>query len=162
MVRGRDIEHDDKRVLKWNDRTSSHELESDPAQAYMSDERMAILKIIGSAHMRVQDIAHEAGKSRQAVHKLLQKLCGLGALAQDERGKYYAPQQMSYPVGYDAPAEPPKPPPIWNTLLSNQQRALHDAYRKNERDRFTKICQGYSFTSLADTLWEELCQLDTQ
>jgi DNA-binding IclR family transcriptional regulator len=59
--------------------------------------------------MRVQDIAQQANKSRQAVHKLLQKLCGLGALAQDEVGKYYAPQQVRYPVGYDAPVEPPWP-----------------------------------------------------
>jgi len=167
MVRGRDIEHDDKRVLKWNDHTSSHELESDPAQAYMSDERMEIMRIIGSAHMRVQDIAHEAGKSRQAVHKLLQKLCGLGALAQDEVGKYYAPQERSYPAGYDAPAEPVQasthqPALFLHTLPLIQQQKLQEKWRAGDSATFTQICAVYGIGSQADRIWGELCQLDTQ
>ncbi len=94
-------------------------------------------------------------------------MCGLGALAQDEVGKYYAPQERSYPAGYDAPAEPVQasthqPALFLHTLPLIQQQKLQEKHRAGDSATFTQICAVYGIGSQADRIWSELCQLDTQ
>jgi hypothetical protein len=108
LVRGRDIDADDKRTLKWNDETSMHEVIGDTESFLLSPERRDILKLLESGlHYRPQDIAAELGKSRQNTHKMLTRLKAAGMVKQDANAKYFVVKNKTIPVGYDD-----TPPPI--------------------------------------------------
>jgi predicted transcriptional regulator len=131
LVRGRDIDADDKRTLKWNDETSMHEVIGDTESFLLSPERRDILKLLETGlHYRPQDIADAIGKSRQNTHKMLTRLKAAGMVKQDSVGKYFCVKNKTIPVGYDdtppvidavpavAPITPPQEPLPTISMLS--------------------------------------------
>ena len=116
IVRGRDIDSDDKRILKWNDETSMHEVIGSDESFLLSPERRQILKLLDDGmHKRPSDIADAIGKSRQNTHKMLAHLQSAGMVKQDSKGQYFCMKNRTIPVGYDdappaVPAVPPEPP----------------------------------------------------
>jgi hypothetical protein len=131
LVRGRDIDADDKRTLKWNDETSMHEVIGDTESFLLSPERRDILKLLENGlHYRPQDIADAIGKSRQNTHKMLTRLKAAGMVKQDSVGKYFCVKNKTIPVGYDdappsidavpavAPITPPQEPLPATSMLT--------------------------------------------
>jgi len=123
LVRGRDIDADDKRTLQWNDAKSMHEVIGDNESFLLSPERRDILKLLENGlHYRPQDIADAIGKSRQNTHKMLTRLKAAGMVKQDANAKYFVVKNKTIPVGYDdtppvidavpavAPITPPQAP----------------------------------------------------
>lgn len=113
MIRGRDIESDEKRILVWNDLLSHHEVMGDAETFLLSKERQEIISLLQDGqHWRPSDIADAIGKSRQNTHKLLQKLKSAGTLKQDSMGRYFIAVQKTYPAGYESAAETPESTPV--------------------------------------------------
>ena len=107
LVRGRDIDADDKRTLQWNDAKSMHEVIGDNESFLLSPERRDILKLLENGlHYRPQDIADAIGKSRQNTHKMLTRLKAAGMVKQDANAKYFVVKNKTIPVGYDDTPEP--------------------------------------------------------
>ena len=113
LVRGRDIDADDKRTLQWNDEKSMHQVIGDTESFLLSPERRDILKLLENGlHYRPQDIADAIGKSRQNTHKMLTRLKAAGMVKQDSVGKYFCVKNKTIPVGYDDDLPPPATMPI--------------------------------------------------
>lgn len=137
MIRGRDIEADEKRILTWNSELTHHEVMGDAESFLLTKERQEIMQLLSDGlHWKPSDIADGIGKSRQNTHKLLQKLKAAGAIKQDAMGKYFIMQHQRVPVGYDTPAEPapvstpaptPSPEPAVSLLYAIPSTRLEHA-----------------------------------
>jgi DNA-binding transcriptional ArsR family regulator len=113
LVRGRDIEADDKRLMTWNSDKSHHEIIGDPESFLLTKERaevLAFLEDTNGTHWRVQDISEHIGKSRQSTYNLLSRLKASGHVKQDQQGKYFIIKSVApyVPVGYESRAEKAK------------------------------------------------------
>ena len=122
LVRGRDIDADDKRTLQWNDETSMHQVIGDTESFLLSPERRDILKLLENGlHYRPQDIADAIGKSRQNTHKMLTRLKAAGMVKQDSVGKYFCVKNKTIPVGYDDDLPPPATMPVLAPVTPPQE-----------------------------------------
>jgi len=173
LVRGRDIEADDKRVLRWHDEHSHHLLEGDSESYLLTAERAQIIKLLGNGnHWRAVDIADAIGKSRQNTHKLLQKMRASGHIKQDAQNRYFVVEQRTYPAGYSEPtepvhvAQPTEPPPaqpvqytsMYATLQPRQQEKIRECVLQGDKVRFGAMLSafGYTAVSIHNQIWEEV------
>lgn len=173
LVRGRDIEADDKRVLKWHDEHSHHLLEGDSESYLLTAERAQIVKLLGNGnHWRAVDIADAIGKSRQNTHKLLQKMRASGHIKQDAQNRYFIVEQRTYPVGYSEPtepvhvAQPTEPPPaqpaqytsMYATLQPRQQEKVRESVLKGDKSLFSQLLMAYGITAAVShtQIWNEV------
>jgi DNA-binding transcriptional ArsR family regulator len=112
LIRGRDIEADDKRLMTWNTNKSHHEVIGDPESFLLTKERAEVLAFLEDTgmHWRIQDIADHIGKSRQSTYNLVSRLRATGHVKQDQQGKYFIIKSVApyVPVGYEVRAEKTK------------------------------------------------------
>lgn len=172
MIRGRDIESDEKRILVWNDLLSHHEVMGDAETFLLTKERLEIIKLLEDGqHWRPSDVADAIGKSRQNTHKLLQKLKSAGTLKQDSLGRYFIAVHKSYPVGYESAPESSQstpesipavnPLPVYRVMDAIPLKKL-DTMRELARDpekspEFIIMAGAYSIsTHQIETLRQEL------
>ena len=171
MIRGRDIESDEKRILVWNDLLSHHEVMGDAETFLLTKERLEIIKLLEDGlHWRPSDVADSIGKSRQNTHKLLQKLKSAGTLRQDSLGRYFIAQHKTYPAGYESAPEssqsvsggtPVTPLPVYRVMDAIPLKKL-DIMRELARDpekspEFVIMAGAYSISAQQiDTLRSEL------
>jgi hypothetical protein len=173
IVRGRDIESDDKRLLTWNSIGAHHEVIGDPESFLLTKERAAVLEYLADGtHWRAQDIAEAIGRSKQSTHNLLHRLKGTGHVKQDASGKYFALKSVAayVPKGYEAqpspaptaaePVTPAEPLPRYTATQMipenriDQLRATLAVGNIREFDRMASM--WLPTRSLIDTLREEL------
>ena len=173
IVRGRDIESDDKRLLTWNSIGAHHEVIGDPESFLLTKERAAVLEYLADGtHWRAQDIAEAIGRSKQSTHNLLHRLKGTGHVKQDASGKYFALKSVApyVPKGYEAqpspaltPAEPvqaAEPLPRYTAaqmIPENRLEQLRATLAVGNLKEFDRMASIWLPTrSLIDTLREEL------
>lgn len=176
MIRGRDIESDEKRILVWSDILSHHEVMGDAETFLLSKERQEIIELMRDGqHWRPSDVADAIGKSRQNTHKLLQKLKSAGTLKQDSTGRYFVTVHKSYPVGYDgssqssqsaivetsAPVPAVTPLPVYRVMdgipLNKLESMRELAKNPQSADQFLIMAKAYSISpQQIDTLRQEL------
>lgn len=171
MIRGRDIESDEKRILVWNDLLSHHEVMGDAETFLLTKERLEIIKLLEDGlHWRPSDVADSIGKSRQNTHKLLQKLKSAGTLRQDSLGRYFIAQHKTYPTGYESAPEssqsipggtPVTPLPVYRVMdgipLNKVESMRELAKNPQSADQFLIMAKAYSISpQQIDTLRQEL------
>jgi len=171
IVRGRDIEADDKRLLTWNSTGSHHEVIGDPESFLLTKERATVLEYLADGtHWRAQDIAEAINKSKQSTHNLLHRLKGTGHVKQDASGKYFCIKSVApyVPTGYESrptpkPAEPVKPAEPLPRLTASQMipenrlQQLRNVLITGNLKEFDRLASVWLPTrSLIDTLREEL------
>lgn len=179
LVRGRDIDADDKRTLQWNDETSMHQVIGDTESFLLSPERRDILKLLENGlHYRPQDIADAIGKSRQNTHKMLTRLKAAGMVKQDSVGKYFVVKNKTIPAGYDDDSPPPATTPVVPPITPPQaplpatgmlamlpphkiaqMQALAKSDAQDDHYALTKmlIALGYSTSEMQTRIIKELC-----
>jgi hypothetical protein len=171
MIRGRDIESDEKRILVWSDILSHHEVMGDAETFLLSKERQEILELMKDGqHWRPSDVADAIGKSRQNTHKLLQKLKSAGSLRQDSTGRYFVAVHKTYPTGYESAPEssqsisggtPVTPLPVYRVMdgipLNKVESMRELAKNPQSADQFLIMAKAYSISpQQIDTLRQEL------
>lgn len=113
LVRGRDIDADDKRTLVWNDALCRHDISNEYAAGATSDQRVVIELLTDNAHKqwRSAEIARAIQKSAAATSNLLHRMISAGTLTKRADGTFAPVLQRSYPAGYGTATTEPAPVP---------------------------------------------------
>lgn len=97
-VTGREIEEERELALRWDAELGSWSLAGDAEEFRISEERRAVLEILGraSAAMSPKDIAEALAKSHGSVKVLLGEMVKAGQVSNPVYGKYALPHTPPY------------------------------------------------------------------